>query len=241
MAKSIVNFFKNALLCFLALFLVGAIFCFIISHQYTNYSTQDQSAAISRYTQSEASDFIYTDESRQAHRAIKKINQFIQSQPSSLTEDFLNEWKVIIAKDVTLDYSESTAGLTVWQSRLVLLNTYDDSYIVYGTFIHEFGHYFDMSHGFCSKSPKFQTLYAKYKDIYCEQDQFIPASYTSSTAQEFFASIFKEYYLYPEHLKALAPEGYEFIDSVINDATTHSSWQYDVKNNVMGYYRSLKK
>lgn len=230
---------KNLFLCALALIFIVTALYLIISYQYNGFSKKEQDAILKSYIKSECADFIYSDGSKSVDEAAEMINTFVLSLPNNINQEFLSEWKVIMGKSIASDTASNVAGATSWNTRIIRLNLYDDPEIIHKTFIHEFGHYFDLAHGYISKSAEFQELYIKHNDSFIEKDTFVPAEYSTSTAQEFFASVFKEYYVSPEHLQSIIPEAYEYIDQVTNEATTSNSWLYKAKNNVLGFFRQL--
>ena len=107
------------------------------------------------------------------------------------------------------------------------------------TFIHELGHWFDLSYGYLSESNTFYTIYESYKGIFTEVDQLVSKDYTSSSAQEFFASAFKEFYLNSSHLLSTAPEAYTYIENAINTAS--NSEHSNLKYNIIGFFRNVLK
>lgn len=227
---------KQIILFLAALILFFVLICAFISLRYMYYSETEQNRIINGLQSTINAEYIYTDNSTEAIKAAKKINKFLENQPKNIAKDFFPTWKIAIAKDAASSRAEGVGGLTNWMYRIIIINTYQDSDYTYQTFIHEFGHYFDCSHGYCSQSPEFKKIYQKYKSTFTEKDQNIPKEYPTSNSEEFFAAVFKEYFLYPEHLSKNASEAYKYIQNIYNIATENNSIISKTKNNIMAYY-----
>lgn len=233
-----IKFIKKAFLGVAALLFVAIILCLIISSQYTSYSVTKQAEATDGYIQTNGAEYIYTDESLEAKQAAEKIADFVESLPVGTSDNFTSEWKVIIGKSTP--GTSSYAGLSSWQSHVVYINTHEDTSLIYRVFVHEFGHYFDMAQGFHSESKEFQEIFAKYKDTFKEQDEMVPEKYSTSSVQEFFASVCKEYFLYPDHLKDTAPNAYDYFDNALQAASSKQSDIQQIQNNIIAFLRSQR-
>lgn len=236
------KFIKTLISLIISLSIILALGCYFISYTYTYHNPQQQEKYLIQYTQNPEISYIYTDNSKKAKEAVKMISNFVNSLPKELTTDFKESWRVIIAPDASSDRLIQTDGATNWELKLVALNTHSDPTDTYNTFVHEFGHYFDLSHGYYSKSEEFQKVYEKYRTTYKELDDKTVKDYPTSSSIEFFASVFKEYFLFPEHLQQIAPDAYTYIDKIYNEAVSPKS---DVetlfqttKNNVIAFYRT---
>lgn len=220
------------------IFIVGFV-CEIISYQYTHFSIEEQNKEITGYIPVENAEYIYTDGYYESKEASKLIATFISKLPSCITKKFTSNWKVVLAKNRLEDYSNTASGVTLWSKKVILLNAYKDIQITYNVFIHELGHWFDLSYGYLSESNTFYTIYESYKGIFTEVDQLVSKDYTSSSAQEFFASAFKEFYLNSSHLLSTAPEAYTYIENAINTAS--NSEHSNLKYNIIGFFRNVLK
>ena len=231
---------KQLLLLCVFLLVIFFFFCVIVISKYTYFSEDAQKSLIKGYTQSEI-DYIYVDDIDKTNLSIEKISTYIGGLDNDLTHNFFSDgWKIVLGENVLCDYSEGYAGVTIWESRTILLNSYDDPEIEYRVFIHEFGHYFDLANGFLSSSSEFKKLYTLYKDSYTELDELIPDKYPRSTPQEFFASCFKEYYYCPEHLRSIAPLAYDFLNNHIKAASSPFSECEAAKRNFIGGLSLMK-
>lgn len=203
-----------ALLLFFFAIFAGAVMC-----KYTYFSQAKQDALVSDYIKSEI-EYIYVDNIEESEQAVKTISAFLAELDANLTNDFFSKgWKIVLAEDALSQYTETSAGITVWDDRTIFLDRYEEPEVIEKVFVHEFGHYFDLANGYLSASSDFIALYDLYKDSYKEQDELTPEDYPRSSPQEFFASCFKEYHYYPEHLQTIAPAVYDFLDVQIQEAT----------------------
>ena len=238
--KSLISAVKLLLSFGLALVFVTCCCCAIISYQYTSFSATDQSEVISKYQSVETTSYLYTDRSAEALMAAEKIDQYVSDLPSELSEEFVAEWKVVIASDVVHSYPDSVGGVTLWNSKLILIRSQSDPAVSCRLFVHEFGHFFDMSNSFHSYSQEFQKLYELYRNTFIEEDACVLPEYSTSSPQEFFAAVFKEYYLYSDYLLQKAPDAYQYIEKSIQNAVLNNSCYHTAKNNIIAFYRLQK-
>ena len=233
---------KTLINSLLSLSIVATLLCCFISYTYTYHNPQQQEKYLIKYTQTPETNYIYTDNSNRAKKSAEMITSFINNLPKEVIADFTKQWKIIIAPNVSSDILIQTDGATSWEAKIIALNTHSDPTDTYNTFVHEFGHYFDLSHSYYSKSEDFNAIYEKYRDTYIELDDKTPKEYPTSSSLEFFASIFKEYFLYPEHLNQIAPDAYIYIDTIYKEAVTPKSDLETLirtaKNNVIAFYRT---
>lgn len=150
---------------------------------------------------------------------VKMLDEFVETLPPVFIREFRNNWRVIVEDyHVAVDANNIiTGGYTDWNSRVIFINrqtNYDDTLNI---FIHELGHCFDFEYGSVSYSDLFGNIYGLYKDDFKEKYTISPEGYSTSSSAEFFASCFKEYVLYPEHLNDVAPIAYNFVNSFYKD------------------------
>lgn len=145
---------------------------------------------------------------------VEMLNEFVETLPPVFIREFRENWKVIIE-----DYASNTTigGYTDWDSRIILVKKQTNFTDTLDTFVHELGHCFDFEYGSVSYSDIFGNIYDLYKDDFSEQYTNSPVGYSTSSAIEFFATCFKEYLLYPEHLKTVAPKAYNFVNNFYED------------------------
>lgn len=154
----------------------------------------------------------------------KMLNEFVESLPPVFIREFRNDWRVII--DDCVFYPTGfpnnviISGYTDWDSRIIFIRKEANSADTLDTFVHELGHCFDFEYGSVSYSEFFNDVYDFYKDDFTEQYTNSPIGYSTSSAVEFFAACFKEYMLYPEHLKTVAPKAYNFVDNFYENIQT---------------------
>lgn len=151
----------------------------------------------------------------------KMLNEFVESLPPIFINEFRSNWRVIIddyiLSPIGFPNNVIIGGYTDWNSRSIFIRKETSSTDTLDTFVHELGHCFDFEYGSVSYSELFGDIYNFYKDDFIEQYTNSPTGYSTSSAVEFFAVCFKEYLLYPEHLKTAAPKAYSFIDDFYKD------------------------
>lgn len=152
---------------------------------------------------------------------VEILNELIETLPPVFISEFRNNWRVIIEDYIPplVGYPNNViiGGYTDWNSRSILVRKQTNLTDTLDIFIHELGHCFDFEYGSVSYSDLFGDIYDLYKDDFNEQYTNSPDGYSTSSATEFFATCFKEYLLYPEHLKAVAPKAYNFVDDFYKD------------------------
>lgn len=222
---------------------------FILVFSYAEYDENGQSKAVLGYN--DVSSVFYSD-NRSGNESIYEMNVFISRLPAPVVSAFLDEWVVIVAdempmilceKAISEKGSEAVAimqspggvgGYSNWRMRTMYIRDYSDDEIAYRVFIHELGHYFDYEFGSPSYTDAFQKIFLQHMKTFKERDETAPDGYATSSAQEFFAAVFKEYFLYPEHLKSVAPDAYDYFDSiywkVINNNEASTTLKYDLRS-----------
>lgn len=149
------------------------------------------------------------------------LNEFVETLPPVFIREFRSTWRVII-EDHPIALTGASlnvvvGGYTDWRSRIILVKKQTDFTDTLDIFVHELGHCFDFEYGSVSFSNEFGDIYDLYKDNFSEQHDISPEGYSTSTTAEFFAACFKEYLLYPEHFKTVAPNAYDFVDFFYED------------------------
>ena len=143
------------------------------------------------------------------------LNDFVETLPPVFINEFRQNWKVVIKDSIYIQIDSNNniiGGYTDWNSRTVFVKKQTNSIDTLNIFVHELGHCFDLEYGSVSYSDFFRSIYNLYKDDFSEQYTNSPVGYPTSSEVEFFATCFKEYMLYPEHLKTVAPKAYDFVD-----------------------------
>lgn len=162
----------------------------------------------------------YINEDSSANDA-EMMNEFVETLPPVFIREFRENWRVIIEDYIpsTIGYTHDViiGGYTDWNSRIILIRKQTNHTDTLDIFIHELGHCFDLEYGSVSYSDLFGNIYDLYKDDFSEQYTNSSAGYSTSSATEFFATCFKEYLLYPNHLKTVAPKAYNFVDNFYKD------------------------
>ena len=204
------------LICITVYILIAAV---IVISIYERHDVDTQEMMVSEYIHVE--DNLYVDEKCDIEKALV-MNEFVEELPSSFVTEFRDDWKVIIDDDIpthdTWDDRLSITGYTYWQARIIVIKDQSDTDELLDVFAHELGHCFDFEYGSVSYSDIFNEYYSLYRDDFTEYDTDTLAAYSTITNYEFFATCFKEYLLYPEHLESEAPKVYIFVDDFYNDA-----------------------
>lgn len=222
---------------------------FILVFSYAEYDENEQSKVLLGYN--DISSVFYSD-NKTGNESVYEMNVFVSRLPAPVVTAFLNEWVVIVADEMPLILSEKAisekgseavaimqspggvGGYSNWRMRTMYVRDYSDDEITYRVFIHELGHYFDYEFGSPSYTDAFQKIFIQHMKTFEERDETAPAGYAVSSAQEFFAAVFKEYFLYPEHLKSAAPDAYDYFDSlyrkVINNNEASTTLKYDLRS-----------
>ena len=162
----------------------------------------------------------YINESSSVDDA-EMLNEFVETLPQIFIREFRKNWRVIVGDSIPypITYANDIiiGGYTDWNCRLVFVKKQLNYVDTLNIFVHEIGHCFDLEYGSISYSNLFGDVYDLYKETFLEQYTTSPDGYPTSSKAEFFATCFKEYMLYPDHLKIVAPKAYNFIDSFYKD------------------------
>lgn len=213
-------------LAYIALWIFIASFMTVTIYEYHHKTKQD--LATSRYTH--ATDNFYIDKSCDDW-TVSTMNKLIDSLPPIFVTEFREDWVVIIEDKIKTpsDWPSNVSidAYTHWQTRTIILKNQDADKML-NVFAHELGHCFDFEYGSPSYSDVFREIYGTYRDTFLEQDPYATPRYATASPVEFFATCFKEYLLYPEHLKAEAPKAYNFVHLFYNNVLEmeHGYW-YD--------------
>lgn len=245
-------FFKKLIIILLLICIFIIVAGFLCANSYSSFDKSGQTSCLSNYAHIEKN--YYTDLTPN-RETIAKINSFVDSLSPSSSGAFLKEWKVVISPDMPTALQQSATkqkiltgpdsstdkvhvlGYSDWHLRLIFIRAQPDPNEVYKVFIHEMGHYFDYEFGTPSSTGEFRELYSLYRDSFSEFDPSAPTGYAISSTKEFFATVFKEYFLYPEHLLSEAPEAYFFIEDLYNSVSKNknaaSTVKYDLQSAII--------
>ena len=228
------------------LIIMGGLLC---TYLYAHHDQPGQSQAISGHTL--ISENFYTDITPN-REGVAQLKGFISSLSPNVSAPFYKEWKVIISSnmpsvlieaskqlentttsaDNTLDFS--TLGFSDWHLRVIYLRAQPEPEKAFMVFAHELGHYFDYEFGTPSETKEFQEIFLLYKDSFVEADPSSTVGYATSSPSEFFATAFKEYFLFPAHLKSVAPKAYDFISTVYTEVSNNENasitFKYDLRS-----------
>ena len=197
----------------------------ILGFNFDKYAKNGQANVLVYYQQYD--DVIYTSandiESETFTKLASLIYDFFDILPDETENRFKNEgWKIIISsnKPTYIQNIEESAmykvgGNTEHNLRIIYLYLNDavPEYML-SDFIHEFGHYEDWEKGLISKSSEFNKIFDSNQN-YNPADTFSDEYYHLSSASEFFACCYKDYFLYNDKLQSEAPEVYKYLGDVI--------------------------
>lgn len=253
----IISFLKSLLInaFYVLMFLIIAGCVYIYSYRYYDVSRQD--AALEEQTLI-TDNFYSSNKDESSIKNVSLMNDFLSSLPSNVSALFQNKWAIVLVDEMPLSSQDSdedtkepgasdaeTVGYCDWRPRLIYVKTQTNPEKLLSTFVHELGHVFDYEFGTPSETDEFKLIYSLYKGTYKEDPSFSAPDYISSTPAEFFATIFKDYLLYPEHLQSSAPEAYEFIGKLYNEASeieaANTSFKYDLQSVLLNIKKQFKR
>lgn len=237
----------------LKLLILVVVFIFIagyfLAYSYARFDISEQTEIIEDFAI--VSDNFYTD--NKTHLAsIDQMQEFISCLPSSISDTFRKEWKVVVSSKVPaglLGYMDDqqdmlvidnpskvieTGGYSNWHLRIIYVKAYSDPEETFHVFLHEMGHFFDYEFGCLSLQQDFRRIYSLYANTFHEADIYSSDNYGISSPAEFWATIFKEYFLFPEHLTNETPEIYSFFQTVyqevVNNVDASNTLRYDLES-----------
>lgn len=252
------SFLKKTTFTLVCLFVFLIIGCYLCVYSYSRFEHEEQVLCLKNYFAT--SENIYTDVTPNEETTLK-ITEFISSLSPNISSVFLKDWKIIIspnaprALNLSTDEiqhpsteSENTTeiisilGYSDWHLRLIFIKAQPDPVTMFHVFVHELGHCFDYEFGTPSSTDKFKQIYALYKDTFIEIDNTnTSVNHINSTEEEFFATVFKEYFLSPEHLKINAPQAYEFFDALYAQVSANPAASSTVTYDLQSAFLILKK
>jgi len=194
--------------------------------------------------------------------AVEQMDNFISSLSTNVAKVFSRDWVFIVTVQMPFNVLDNTNketsytpdnpnqniiinAVTNWRTRTVFIKSESDMKKFKTIFIHELGHCFDYEFGSLSSTDEFKDIYLLYKDTYVEQLRYSPEKYASSSEAEFFATLFKDYFISPHSLQLQAPEGYDFIDTIYKevsgDNTADTTLKYDLQSAIIKLKNGFNK
>lgn len=241
------------------LFMVIAGFVYVYTYGYFN--ADEQAIILKDY--SNIQDNFYLDSNTEVNaEAIKQMDDCISSLSPNIAKVFSKDWafivtnkippKVLKASNKEIYYNPDSlneniviSGVSNWHTRTVFIQSEPNIKKLNTIFIHELGHCFDYEFGSLSSTDEFKNIYSLHKDTYVEQIRYSPEKYASSSESEFFATLFKEYFISPDYLKLQAPEAYDFIDTIYKEVSGNVSadttLKYDLQSVIIKFKNEFKK
>lgn len=219
------------------------------AYSYAHHDRETQKACVSECSFT-SGNFFFSDPLNR--ETIDTFSTFISTLPPNVTAALMSDWKVVVSSSVPqplqkfidakislLPYAKkketfSVFGYSNWNARIIYIKDLPNHGEMLRNFVHELGHYFDYEFGTPSATDEFIRIYSLYKDDFSEMDSSALAGYAISSREEFFATVFKEYLLYPKHLKEEAPEAFDFLNAiyteVVNNSNATRTLKYDVQS-----------
>lgn len=239
------------------LFIIIASFIYVCSYGY--YNTDEQVITLKNY--SNIQDNFYSDKTNEVNtETIRPMNDFISSLSPNVAKVFSKDWAFVVTDNIPFNVFEKTnkdydsdsleknviiSGVSNWRIRTVFIKAESNVKKLNTIFIHELGHCFDYEFGSPSSTDEFKNIYLLYKDTYVEQAYYSPENYAASSESEFFATLFKEYFVSPDSLKLQAPEAYGFIDAIYKevsrDDSADTTLKYDLQSVIIKFKNEFKK
>lgn len=154
--------------------------------------------------------------------SLEYLEDAIELLPDSLSDKLIDKgWKIIITDDFLSNGFELPAnkmvlgeclGFVSNNTRYVFLKPATSTDLTM-CLMHELGHVFDKY----SNTSEFKNLYEMYKEIgYYGHNESPTIQYAIVDELEFFATTFKDYFLYPFQLQEKAPEVFEYFEMLNN-------------------------
>lgn len=247
----LLSFIKDSFDTIVTCLLFVIITCFICVFSYGYYNSDEQTLILKDYSNIE--DNFYTDNSTDANiEAINRMDAFISSLSTNVAKVFSKDWVFIVTDNIPINDANQTNseniiinGASHWRTRTVFILSDWDIKRLNVVFVHELGHCFDYEFGSLSSTDEFKNIYLLYKDTYVEQIRYSPEKYAASSESEFFATLFKEYFISPHSLKLQAPEAYDYIDTIYKkvsgDDSADTTLTYDLQSVIIKFKNEFKK
>lgn len=169
---------------------------------------------------STSADYIYVSDRENEREIIKAIESAMDRFPTKLVKEFKSSWLVVVSPappeelmQVQLASLSRSSGLNLTTAKTVWISS-DMSYMHEEIFAHEFGHFIAYESAGIDYSKRFKELYESNKDTYIQKGEDKVIEYDSSTSNEFFAMMCKEYVLYPDYFREHFREGYDYISEL---------------------------
>lgn len=256
------SFIKKLVIILSAVLLFIVVASFVYVGVYSYFNADEQTLTLKDY--SNIQDNFYSDKNNKDDNLanIKQLEGFISSLPPNVAMVYAKDWVFIITDKIPLkalkmidkevpgnsdssDEDVIISGVCNWHTRAVFLKSEPDVKRFETIFIHELGHCFDYEFGSLSSTDEFKNIYLMYKDTYVEQTYYSPENYAASSESEFFATLFKEYFISPDSLKLQAPEAYDYIDTIYKevseDGSADTTLKYDLQSVVVAFKNVFKK
>lgn len=141
-----------------------------------------------------------------------KAMEYLRKLPTKALEALNKEkWYFIITprslEEVYHSGVENTIGLTIYYKKRIYIK--NEEYSIDSCTLHEIGHALDSLNGY-------QSFSEGWNDIYNEESASSGLSrYFTSSATEYFAETFQNYFLSPELTKVSAPKSFAFIEKFL--------------------------
>lgn len=257
----LLSFMKNLSIILIVLLLFIIIAGFVYAYSYSYFNADEQAIILRDYSNIQGN--FYIDKNKEEHaEAIKQMNAFISSLSPNVAKVFSKKWAFVVTDNIPLkmlktrneethydssDHDKKIVinGVSNWRTRTVFVQFDSNMDKINTVFIHELGHCFDYEFGSLSSTDEFKEIYSSYKDTYIELMRYSPENYAASSEAEFFATLFKEYFISPYSLKLQAPEAYDFIDTVYKEVSENDSAditvKYDLQSVIVKFKNNFKR
>lgn len=162
---------------------------------------------------------------------VNRVLTVLEKIPAGLTDIIIDDWIIVVSRVSPIPSNFSDQSLlrgTVYHGQGLIWLHPD---FTEAEFVHECGHVLDRVFGDVSYLDGFRSLYREKWSSYRPYNQDEIDQHSVSNSAEFFASLFSDYICYPEHLNAVFPEAYSYMESV-----TSGAWKYKIPGRFCGFY-----
>lgn len=161
-------------------------------------------------------------------------NYYISMVDNEVVQEFYHNGGDIATDDITLRYymggtshgGRQTLGTYLPSENKIAVSSCTKA-IADATVVHEMGHYYDHLNNLASASPRFKEIAEKEiarhasRSIDLKQDYSYADYLTNGDFSEYFATTFQEYIIRPHYLKYVAPDTYNYFDTVYGGNEEH--------------------
>lgn len=216
--KRILSFFKTSVLILITIIIVltlviglsTTITFFIIKNNQKEFDETFQN----KYEYVESYGY-YKDDIVDINDSNERFEIVYDKLPEHLLNIIKNNWVILVSEKepIKIETAILPAGCTYSKERVIwLMDGFNEE-----TLCHEIGHALDISLGTKSESKGFYCFYGKYWNVYKEFNNVAIDKHSTSTSDEFFASLFTDYILHYDYLNEHCPDVVIYFDNLFKN------------------------